>query len=421
MFRKILLATSLLVGLNSMAMSYEDDSAKVWRDGFITGFKAIKTDAKVQGLTSQKIATKKYIIYFNANSEDIAEWDKLMVQMYGYTSSITQPIRTTSDWIIFNSFDNKATAIQELEMLNDKIFKGSEKYSLKLYENKMNKVFYNSTALLTKELVGLKKLLKDMNRMKLDKKKKELEENQKVMIVYVDKNTNKIIENYKSTEDYKPRKPKAKIKKETRKMNTKTARKELKSNYVRSYGNSPVAVFSRAIYNKKYKLREIAAHEVFEVESKDGYGWFKLKGEKAYVASHVVKYTNKVKKTKKKIVATTNAIRNAIDNKSVAVKRKDKKKTVNPKTPKIVVNKKPSTKEFIFKGDTVLLYKLNTSFKSNKKVYSIGDFSFSKNMNNDYENRKFRYVVKNSDGFSYVKLLNQNLYVDFDDIVLIDK
>ena len=46
-------------------MEYEDSNLASWRDGFITAYKALKLDTKLQGVQSKPIPTEKYIIYFD--------------------------------------------------------------------------------------------------------------------------------------------------------------------------------------------------------------------------------------------------------------------------------------------------------------------------------------------------------------------
>lgn len=171
----------------------EHNSAEDWRNGFITAYKAMKAETQLQGIDERIIPVKKYIIYFNANKDDVSDWDKLMVQMFGYSSSIYKPIRTKNNFLIFGSYDNKATAYQELDMLNDKIFNNSKKFTLEIMEHDEKKVFKADKALLASELKGLEKLLIEHNKILLEKKKRELEENQKVAIIYVDKNTGKVV------------------------------------------------------------------------------------------------------------------------------------------------------------------------------------------------------------------------------------
>ena len=256
------------------AMDSEDDARlDAWRNGFVTAYKAMKVDTKIQGIENREIKTEKYIIYFDANSDDIATWDKLMVQMFGYSSSIHKPIRTTNNWIIFDSYEDKATAKQELELLNNRIFKNSKKYKLSLFENKENKKFFNDKALLTSDLNDLKNLLKIIEKSKLEKIKNELEENQKVALVYVDNKTGEIISDIKKFRKNKRSKPK--VKKPTEKVaqakkvdlrKVTEAKQSFKKSlgYVKLKPRKEVIVFSKPSFDLKSKVRNSKKHEIFD-------------------------------------------------------------------------------------------------------------------------------------------------------------
>lgn len=177
---------SLLLPLLAYANNAE---AEAWKNGFITAYKAMKADSRIQGLMEEEIPTKRYVVYFDASHRELAEWDKLMVQMLGYTTSIYDPIRTKDDWIIFASFDSYGTAKQETKMLNEKVFRGQEK-KLTVFDNIKNKKFFAAQTLLSEDILHLKELLKREHEARLkiaiDQKKQELHENQKVAIIYVD-------------------------------------------------------------------------------------------------------------------------------------------------------------------------------------------------------------------------------------------
>jgi len=172
--------------------------ADAWRNGFITAYKAMKADSNIQGLLEQEISTKRWIVYYDATSDELAEWDKLMVQMLGYTTSIYNPVRTTESWIIFASFDSYGTAKQEADMMNQKIFKGQPK-GLEIFDNHSNKrVFKAAKTLLAEDISHLKEILQKEAEIELAKaveaKKLELEKNQKVAVVYVDPSNMKQID-----------------------------------------------------------------------------------------------------------------------------------------------------------------------------------------------------------------------------------
>jgi hypothetical protein len=198
--KKKLKILTILLALNSyiFANSFESQQAeaKAWKDGFITAYKALKADSKIQGLKNEIIPLDKYIVYFDVSDKNMAQWDKLMIQMMGYTTSIHDPIRTTNDWIIFASFDNYGTAKQEMEMLNSRLF-SNQKAKLQLFENNEEKTFLASKTLLSEDIKHLKEIMEKQSSLKLskeiNKKNKELDDNQKVAIVYIDKNTNKEI------------------------------------------------------------------------------------------------------------------------------------------------------------------------------------------------------------------------------------
>lgn len=189
--KKILFFLALLVGVNSFAIEYQNNKSAIWRDGFITAYKAMSKDSEIQGLLGKPIKTNRYIIYFDTNRNDIAQWDKLMLVMFGYTSSVYDPIRAKNGWIIFASFDDKATAKQELQDLNNKIFANTKNLSLKLYDNKNHRVFYTAKTLLAKDIKDLEQILKNNYKKKLQIAKKRLQQNQKVAVIIVNNKKDK--------------------------------------------------------------------------------------------------------------------------------------------------------------------------------------------------------------------------------------
>jgi hypothetical protein len=179
-----IIATSFVTANDSFSES------KAWKNGFITAYKALKEDGRIQGLNKEKIPVKQFIVYFDATDKKLAEWDKLMIQMMGYTTSIHDPIRTTDNWIIFASFDSYGMAKQEMDMLNERLFEKQEN-KLKLFENTQNRVFLADRTLLTEDIKHLKEILDKQSAIKLtnsiNKKNKEIADNQQVAIVYIDK------------------------------------------------------------------------------------------------------------------------------------------------------------------------------------------------------------------------------------------
>jgi hypothetical protein len=443
MFSSAVIVGAMTLSLN--AMDYGDDMYSAWRNGFITGYKAVKTDAEVQGIHNNVIQTKKYVIYFDASGDDIAEWDYLMVQMFGYTNSVNQPVRTENNWIIFASYDNKATATQEMEMLNEKIFKNSEKYKLALFENDKNRVFYNSSALLLKELKDFQALLTRINNQKLEEKKRDLEENQKVLVVYVDPD-GKIIDE---------KNVKGGVTDESSSNATNTQKNKDKKNeinnaefvsiikYAKPYGNSVVPIFTKPRYDKAIKTGEILKGEIVELEARNGYNWYKIKGKNLYVGGHLLNFVDKKEysdnisditkrinnfvnsSSKSNVIIETNTATNKVtkinktpsfdNSKKVSVETKNSDTNVIPDVvePVKVVEKpiEEKTVTFMYKPNSVALYELKNDFV-NGKAYTSNDFTFKKMFTNDYENRSYKYTIKNEFGIEYVKLLNENVYVE---------
>ncbi len=196
MLKKTLSMFCLSLSLYASSTNISLNAAKQWQNGFITAFKAMQVETKLQGINNHIIPTKKYIIYFNANKNKVSVWDSLMVQMFGYTSSIFKPVRTTTGWLIFGSFNGKATAYQELNMLNAKMFKNAKGHELKIFINKNHQKFYADKALLSSEIEGLEHTLKQNNKKVLAREKQSLRNNQKIAIVYVNKKTGTILKTY---------------------------------------------------------------------------------------------------------------------------------------------------------------------------------------------------------------------------------
>lgn len=441
------IVTLVVTGLSLNAMDYGNDMYSAWRNGFITGYKAVKTDAEVQGIHNNVIQTKKNIIYFDASGDDIAEWDYLMVQMFGYTNSVNQPIRTENNWIIFDSYDNKATATQEMEMLNEKIFKDSEKYKLKLFENDKNRVFYNSSALLLKELKDFQTLLERINKQELEEKKRDLEENQKVLVVYVDPD-GKIIED-------KNVKGANRINSNDKKfiVDTKQSKNPVVNNveftpvvkYAKSYLNSAVPIFSKPRYDKAIKIGELSKNEVVELESRNGYNWYKIKGKNSYVGGHLLNFVDKKEyansnneitkrinrvvdeASKSNVIVETNFANNKVTQIDKTPTYKSSKKSEENEITKVdekiipdVVQPSPEPKiiTFMYKPKDVALYELKVEFINNK-TYNSSDFKYKAMFSNDYENRSYKDTIKNEFGVEYIKLLNENVYVEKSEIIIV--
>lgn len=402
--RKIIYSALLSVSL--FGMEYTNDSLDTWRDGFITAYKALKVDTKVQGVNSKLIDTKDYIIYFDANAQDISDWDKLMVQMFGYSSSIHKPIRSVENYIIFDSYDNKATALQEMEILNTKIFKNSEKYKLKLFDNSASKrKFYNDRALLMDELKDLENLLKEVNRIKLTQKEKELEDNQKVALVYVDNSTNKVI----PTPTVIVEEPqKNVVVKELKNKNTSSNKTNVFSDEI-FFGESikSVPVFKRPYYNSKNKLYTLAPGKTLEFEGKNDFGWFKIKNKNEYVAGHLFKIVSKsisennITKVEKQQIASKNPV--------IVEKKIDlNNKLVETKKIEEVIAK---DNHFTLVDNETVLYKLD-SFSISNKTYSVSEFIPTGIMKNDYKEHPYTNIVKDTDGNKYLKLKNMNALIE---------
>lgn len=410
--KKIVLAVLLSSAL--FAIEYNDEKLDSWRSGFITAYKAMEVDTQQQGLESKKMVTNKYIIYFDANGDDIAIWDKLMVQMFGYSASVHKPIRTTKDWIIFTSYDNKATALQELDILNKKIFKNSKRYKLQFFDNEKNEVFYNDKALLTSQLVELKELLKIAEGQKLKEKERELEENQKVALIYVNKATGEVVDMDKgdsgsvvpfvepivqSIRKVQPpvEKPQATV------IDTVVVEKD-RTLFVEHDGyvkqkQDDILLFSRPVFDGKYKVKTAKKGEVFRVESKNGRNWLKVKDSELYIAGHLV----------------VNASENDYENFS----KQQKKIKQEVKEKKKEKEKEKAVGNFTITADSIVLYKLKSAFGLEKTKYPLDDFVFLEVLNNDYRKYQYSAVVEDSDGIKYVKLLNENIFMPYNSLFLI--
>ncbi|OGS70820.1 MAG: hypothetical protein A3F91_09915 [Flavobacteria bacterium RIFCSPLOWO2_12_FULL_35_11] len=411
--KKILLSVALfLTATFSTAMEYKDDKMDSWRDGFITAYKAMEVDVSMQGLESKKIDTKKYIIYFDANGEDIADWDRLMVQMFGYSSSVHKPVRTVDNWIIFNSYDNKATALQETVIMNERIFKNSKKYKLQVYENKDNRVFLNDKALFSSQLKELEELFKVVEKQKIEEKQKDLEDNQKVAIVYVDSATGAILKDgakYKvSTNVPTPTvdEVKSAINSEKKVEETKIAEekhifKKIEK-YVKAKAGSEVFVFRNTVFDSKNKVRNGGTGEVYEIEAENSLGWYKIKDRGEYIPSHqthitgekdFLTYKNKMKKVEKLVV------------------REEPKESKEPK--------EKSLGEFTISDDDVILYLL-PNFKAKTDTYLVEDFKIEKVMKNTYTKFKYSHIVKDKDGAVYYKIFGENRFVPKNSLYILE-
>lgn len=424
--RKILLSVVLTSSLIVAADS--TDSLDVWRDGFITAYKALKVDTSTQGTTSKAINTEDYIIYFDASTQDISDWDKLMVQMFGYSSSINKPIRTVENFIIFDSYNNKATALQEMENLNSKIFKNSEKYKLKIFDNTVAKrKFYNDRALLINELKDLEALLKKVNEIKLTQKEKELEENQKVALVYVDNNTNKVLPNQTYKRKVVTETLPEPIKLGVNTPEQKTPNVENKIFYAQAIKNA--IVFSKPAYDTKSKLYTVDAGKVFEFEQKNENGWYKVKDKNEYVAGYLFKEITKKKYEKEYSSSNVVSISSSsstteettIDTSNIVSKNPKKESPKIDLTNKIATNTTPEIKDKFFTliEKEAIVYKLD-NVTGESTNYPVSSFIPVKTLQNNYEKVSYTDIIKDTDGNQYVKLKN-NTFVDLKAVYIINK
>lgn len=395
----------IFIAMSLSANTTYSNNLDAWRDGFITAYKAMKIDGSLQGINSNIIQTKKYIIYFNANNENVAEWDKLMVQMFGYSSSIYKPIRTLEGYIIFGSYNNKFSAKQELELLNKKLFKNSKNYKLELLDNsKQNKTFYNAKTLLIDEIKDLQALLRKVNEIKLREHKKELDDNQKVAVVYVDTQTKKLV-----TPDTTliPKVEQKNTKKSLSETTSRVKRQKKKyqfEEYVITGEpiKNGVVVFSKPSFDRKYKLRTLSKKAVLEISSKNGYGWLKIKGKKQYVQKHLIKEVEV--KPKKKISKET--------------KKKSVKKPVvistKPVAKKEVIKKKVIKKKnyFILTESEAIVFKLKSPLVKSKRVYDVGLFDYSAIMKNNHGRLEFDGIISDTDGNKFIKIKELNSFID---------
>ena len=389
MVKKILLTIILISSLYSkQAMADDDNSiaAKSWRNGFITAYKAMEVETKLQGIDNKPIHTKKYVIYFDANKDNISDWDSLMVQMFGYSSSIYKPIRAKNKWLIFGSYDNKATAYQELRMLNNKIFKNSEKYKLQIFVNKNNKVFLTDNAILTNEIKGLKKILLKQNAKILSQKKKklktELEKNQKVAIVYLDKEGNQV-------KNVVAKKPVKKI---------KNLHKKGKIYKIKRTNSK---LYLKPIEKEQYYLKTMKVGDRIRiVDIKDGWG---LTSKNHYIPMSCFK--KPVAKTKKAIVKMKKpSVKNSpVVKSNSVVKAQSEKKVLTPEEP---LNGYIDTDLM-----SLNLYKIkNEPFIYNKKVYKkfIKDGTYK---NNFVDVLAYSYKVEDENGNVFYKIYKKDFFL----------
>jgi len=414
MKKKILLTIMLISSLYSQQATADDENsiaAKSWRNGFITAYKAMEVETKLQGIDNKPIHTKKYVIYFDANKDNISDWDSLMVQMFGYSSSIYKPIRAKNKWLIFGSYDNKATAYQELRMLNNKIFKNSEKYKLQIFVNKNNKVFLADNAILTNEIKGLKEILLKRNAKILSEKEKkikaELEKNQKIAIVYLDKEGNQIknatVKQLVKKTKYPHKDKKGKIYR-VRRLNSK--------------------LYLKPVEDDKYFLKTMKLGDRLRIiDIKDGWG---LTSKNHYIKmkSFWKLSSNNTKTTVKaeKPVETTPVTKKPVIKRAIEPMPEKKKTTVKAEKPVEPVvetqsKKKILTPEEPLNGyiDTNLmsldLYKIkNEPFIYNKKIYK----KFIKSgiyKNNFVDTLAYSYKVEDENGDVFYKIYKKDFFI----------
>lgn len=381
-----------IVATATFAMDYGDSKVDAWREGFITSYKAMEVDTQIQGLKSTPLKLNQYIIYFDANKEDVATWDKLMIQMFGYTSSITKPIRTTNNWIIFSSYDNKASAVQEMEVLNQKIFKNSKEYKLQLFDNKENRVFSNAIALLASQLKELEAIMLEHNKIELEKEKQKLEENQKVAVIYVN-NDGKIIER---------RKPPV-IEKEEPKVKevpqrTVTTAKPVVTNtilYAQARKKNSTIIFSKPMFDLTYKVRNSQEEEAFELNKENADGWCQIKDKNEYVALHTLSIID--------------------EKKYLSLKKQQEAKKTASSTGSA---SEKAIGSFTITQDKVYIYKIK-NYSGAKTTYALEDIEPTTLINNPFKDLKYSKIVKDSEGGQYIKVLNEPQFFSFDDITMV--
>lgn len=414
MKRFIVILAAMAVVLN--AMDFEGTKVETWRNGFIVAYKAMEVDTKTQGLENKEIPTRRYVIYFDARGDDIATWDKLMVQMFGYSSSVHKPVRTTGDLIIFESYDNKATALQELDILNDKIFKNSKKYRLQMMDNKEAKRFYSDKALLAENLTDLRKLFKEIERLKINDKSRELEENQKVAVVYVNNETGEIIDDvdqFKAdiVDDVRKRQKREKLQLSDLEIRREKVKFKPLVGLYKPKKDQDVAVFSVPERAPSKKIRDAISGEVFVVEAADGYGWYKVKGKEEYVAGYLV-------------TKATEPDLKAFQNKFTRIKNLAKEKE-HPVHLNENTNEQPkpapeeAVGEFMLVDDEAVEYRLK-GFDPKTETYPIADFKVGKLMKNDYQKYSFSKIVKDSDGMQYLKIYGKNVFIPRDNLYILE-
>lgn len=418
--KKILYSIILTSSLFA-ATDYSNDSLDTWRDGFITAYKALKVDSATQGVTSKEINTEDFIIYFDASTQDVSDWDKLMVQMFGYSSSIHKPIRTVENFIIFDSYNNKATALQEMESLNSKIFKNSEKYKLKIFDNSiLKRKFYNDKALLMSELKELETLLNNVNKIKLSQKEKELEDNQKVALVYVDNNTNKVL----PTQTFK-RTTVTEVLPEPVNLgtsNTSSQRNIPVNRIFYAESKKGVDVFSKPSHDIKNRLYSIEKGKVLEIESINANGWYKLKNKNEYVGGHLFKEVDKRNYEKENSTSNSVTVTNeqTIDTNNIVTKTLKKENVKVDLNNKVVspVNNEIKDKFFTLTDKEAVVYKLD-NYTNSSINYPVSSFVPIKTMKNDYNKLSYTDIVKDTDGNQYIKLKNINSFIDLKAVYII--
>jgi len=353
------------------ASFFSDDELESYRNGFIAAYKAMRVDAEIQGINSKVLDIKDYIIYFDASDKMISNYDRLMVQMFGYLPSVRRPIRTVENFIVFDSYDDYTTALGKMEILNKKIFRNSKKYKLKIFDNSTKKrKFYNDRALLIDCLKELEALLRKNNEIKLVKKQK------------VAKNSSKIDKNTFIAEKFygKPKK-------------------------------ESVMAFYRPTYNMKYKKDKISQKDILEFESKNGYGWFKVKNKRLYLQGHLIDIVKKSKSIKTNKKSKLSSIKKSI------VSPKVIKKTIPKKIKK--GKKKEDKKLFTLMEKEVVVFQLNDTYKENKNIYEVKYFHAKGTMENNYSRIEYTSIVSDTDGNKYIKLKNKNAYIKFKNAYII--
>jgi len=171
----------------------------------------------------------------------------------------------------------------------------------------------------------------------------------------------------------------------------------------------------------KYKKDEISQNDILEFESKNGYGWYKVKDKRLYLPGHLIEIVDKPQNNP---IKKNNSNLSSIEKKIVSTKEKVVADTpiVNKvvDTEKIKEVKEETIKKlFTLIEKEVVVFQLNDTYKEDKDVYEVKYFDAKGVMQNDYTRIEYSSIVSDTDGNKYIKLKDKNAYIEFKNAYII--